>query len=191
MESLMSCKTHLNSALVVLAGSGSCFVLAYVASYSLPLWINMMASPPSSTMRSGPSVSAQVSICSVHHQYSGSVSPFHAKTAAVPALAHAAAAWSCVLKMLQEHQRTLAPNAESVSISTAVWIVMWRDPEMLTPAKGCLKPYSLRHDMSPGISVSARSSSLRPNSARPISLTLESDGDHGAHGSGIGTPGSG
>merc|ERR1719379_550511 len=142
-------------------------------------------------MRSGPSVSAQVSICSVHHQYSGSVSPFHAKTAAVPALAHAAAAWSCVLKMLHEHQRTLAPNAESVSISTAVWIVIWRDPEILTPAKGCLNPNSLRHDISPGISASARSNSLRPNSARPMSFTLESDGAHGAHGSGIGTPGSG
>merc|ERR1719313_2971895 len=121
-------------------------------------------------MRSGPSVSAQVSICSVHHQYSGSVSPFQAKTAAVPAL---------------------APNAESVSISTAVWIVIWRDPEILTPAKGCLNPNSLRHDISPGISASARSNSLRPNSARPMSFTLESDGAHGAHGAGIGTPGSG
>merc|ERR1719388_569402 len=142
-------------------------------------------------MRSGPSESDQVSICSVHHQYSGSVSPFQANTAAVPFLATAAAAWSWVLKMLQDAQRTFAPNAERVSIRTAVCIVMWSDPEMLTPLKGCLKPYSLRHDMSPGISVSARSSSLRPNSARPISLTLESDGDHGAHGAGIGTPGSG
>merc|ERR1719375_2063757 len=93
--------------------------------------------------------------------------------------------------MLQEHQRTLAPNAASVSMSTAVWIVIWRDPEMLTPLKGCLKPNSLRHDISPGISVSARSSSLRPNSARPRSLTFESDGDHGAHGSGIAMPASG
>merc|ERR1719313_2662455 len=71
-------------------------------------------------MRSGPSVSAQVSICSVHHQYSGRVSPFQAKQAQVPALATAAAAWSCVLKMLHEAQRTFAPNAERVSISTAV-----------------------------------------------------------------------
>merc|ERR1719217_1582955 len=189
MESLISCKTHLNSAFVVLAGSGNFFVLAYSVSYSLPLWINMVASPPSSTIRSGPSVSGQVSICSVHHQYSGRVSPFQAKQAQVPALAHAAAAWSCVLKMLQEHQRTLAPNAESVSISTAVWIVIWRDPEMLTPLKGCLKPNSLRHDMSPGISASARSSSLRPNSASPMSFTLESEGAQGAHGAGIGTPG--
>merc|ERR1719316_1341418 len=101
-------------------------------------------------MRSGPSVPCQVSICSVHHQYSGSVSPFQAKQAQVPALATAAAAWSCVLKMLQEHQRTLAPNAERVSMSTAVWIVMWREPEMFTPLNGCLKPYSLRHAMSPG-----------------------------------------
>merc|ERR1712061_386786 len=40
----------------------------------------------------------------------------------------AAAAWSWVLKMLQEHQRTLAPRAASVSINPPVWIVMCNDP---------------------------------------------------------------
>ena len=55
----------------------------------------------------------------VHHQYSGSVSPFHAKTG-TPASAMAAAAWSCVEKILHEHQRTSAPNSTSVSINTAV-----------------------------------------------------------------------
>merc|ERR1719311_1754312 len=88
-------------------------------------------------MRSGPSTSDQVSICSVHHQYSGRVSPFQAKTAQVPALATAAAAWSCVLKMLQEAQRTFAPSVARVSMSTAVCTVMWREPEMFKPAKGC------------------------------------------------------
>jgi hypothetical protein len=44
----------------------------------------------------------------------------------VPLAAIAAAAWSCVLKMLHEAQRTSAPSACSVSISTAVWIVMCR-----------------------------------------------------------------
>merc|ERR1719265_867626 len=54
----------------------------------------IVASPPSSTIKSGPSLPGHVSICSVHHQYSSSVSPFHANTDEVPALAIAAAAWS-------------------------------------------------------------------------------------------------
>merc|ERR1719272_2341744 len=191
MESFNNCKMHLNSALSVLAGSGKVPSFAYFPSNSFPLCINRVASPPSSTSKSQPSAPGTVIICSVHHQYSGSVSPFHAKTVDVPALAIAAAAWSCVLKMLQEHQRTLAPKADKVSISTAVCTVMWRDPEMFKPLKGCLKPNSLRHAMSPGISCSARFNSLRPNSARPRSFTLESEGVHGAQGLGIGTPGSG
>src|SRR5215510_5255443 len=43
---------------------------------SAPLTISSVASPPSSTIRSGPLPSGQVSISSVHHQYSSSVSPF-------------------------------------------------------------------------------------------------------------------
>ena len=39
----------------------------------------MVASPPSSSSMFGPP-SGQVSACSVHHQYSSSVSPFQAKT---------------------------------------------------------------------------------------------------------------
>merc|ERR1719449_271736 len=73
MESLMVWSTHLNSGLVVLFGSGSDLSFAYFSSNSLPLWISMVASPPSSTICSGPSVSFHVSICSVHHQYSGSL----------------------------------------------------------------------------------------------------------------------
>ena len=46
----------------------------------------------------------------------------------------AAAAWSWVEKMLHELQRTSAPSALSVSIRTAVWIVMWRQPAMRAPA---------------------------------------------------------
>merc|ERR1719316_725978 len=93
--------THLNSGLFVEAGSGSDLSFAYCASYLVPSWIRSVASPPSSTSMSGPSLPGHVSICSVHHQYSSSVSPFHANTEAVPALAIAAAAWSCVEKMLQ------------------------------------------------------------------------------------------
>merc|ERR1719311_1241386 len=87
IESLMIWSTHLNSAFVVLIGSGRDLSFAYFSSSSLPLWIKSVASPPSSTIRSGPSFPGQVSICSVHHQYSGKVSPFQAKTLAVPAFA--------------------------------------------------------------------------------------------------------
>merc|ERR1719203_2447246 len=136
MESFNSCKMHLNSALSVLAGSGNDPSLAYFSSSSLPLWMSKVASPPSSTSRSQPSAPGTVIICSVHHQYSGRVSPFQANTVDVLAFAIAAAAWSWVLKMLQEHQRTFAPIAAKVSMSTPVWIVMWREPLMLRPLKG-------------------------------------------------------
>src|SRR3954465_14806700 len=89
------------------------------ASYSVPMWINSVASPPSSTIESGPEPSGQVSIRSVHHQYSSRVSPFHAYTAtpcglsAVPfgPTTTAAAAWSWVEKMLQHPQLTSGPRA--------------------------------------------------------------------------------
>ena len=74
--------------------------------------------------------------------------------------------------MLQETQRTSAPSAFSVSISTAVWIVMCSEPAMRAPFSGCFGPYSARIDIRPGISVSARSISLRPKSASEMSLTM-------------------
>src|SRR6202162_655398 len=89
-------------------------------SYSVPLCTSSVASPPSSRIMFGPvepsSPSGQCSTCSVHHQYSSSVSPFHATTgttrgsSTVPSgpTATAAAAWSCVEKMLQLHQRASA-----------------------------------------------------------------------------------
>src|SRR5205807_1246495 len=83
-------------------------------------------------------------------------------------------AWSWVEKMLHEAQRTLAPRATSVSMRTAVWIVMWIEPAMRAPARGWLSPYSARRAMSPGISSSARVISLRPNSAREMSAILKS-----------------
>src|SRR5206468_1659188 len=88
---------------------------APTASYSVPLCTSSVASPPSSRMRLGPPPSGQRSTFSVHHQYSSSVSPFHAYTG-TPVTAIAAAAWSCVEKMLHEHHRTSAPKAVSVSI---------------------------------------------------------------------------
>merc|ERR550537_1263396 len=175
IESFSSCRMHLNSGFVVLFGSGRLPSLANFSSNSLPLWISSVASPPSSTSWSQPSAPGTVIICSVHHQYSGSVSPFQAKTTDVPALAMAAAAWSCVLKMLQEHQRTVAPKHAKVSMSTPVWMVMWSEPLMSMPLKGLLGPNSFRAAMRPGISCSASVSSLRPNSAKPMSLTFDSD----------------
>merc|ERR1719265_2720422 len=86
-EFLMMLSTHLNSAFFVDSGSGSVPSFANAASAFTPSWIRSVASPPSSTSMSGPSLPGHVSICSVHHQYSSSVSPFHANTDAVPALA--------------------------------------------------------------------------------------------------------
>merc|ERR1711959_793143 len=128
MESFKVCSTHLNSGLSVLVGSGKLPSLANLPSHSLPLWIKSVASPPS--------LPGTVIICSVHHQYSGSVSPFQAKTVDVPAFAMAAAAWSWVLKMLQDAHLTVAPSSASVSMRTPVWMVIWSDPHMFSPLNG-------------------------------------------------------
>ena len=149
------------------AGSGT----APAFSNSTPLWTSRVASPPSSRIMFGPSPSGQISACSVHHQYSSSVSPFQAKTG-MPAAAIAAAAWSWVEKMLQLAQRTSAPSATRVSISTAVWIVMCREPVIRAPFSGCAAANSSRVCIRPGISTSASAISLRPNSARSMSATL-------------------
>ena len=106
----------------------------------------------------------------MHHQYSSRVSPFQAKTgtpcgsSAVPSgpTTTAAAAWSWVEKMLQEAQRTSAPSATSVSMSTAVWMVMCSEPAMRAPARGLSAPYRSRIAIRPGISCSARAISVRP-----------------------------
>jgi hypothetical protein len=57
-------------------------------------------------------------------------------------------------------------------MSTAVWMVMWSEPAMRAPFRGCLGPYSSRTAIRPGISVSAIEISLRPKSARPMSFTM-------------------
>ena len=86
----------------------------------------------------------------------------------------AAAAWSWVEKMLQLAQRTSAPSDVSVSISTAVWIVMCSEPVIRAPASGWSAAYFSRRDIRPGISCWASSISLRPYSARERSATLKS-----------------
>src|ERR1700736_1552049 len=73
--------------------------------------------------------------------------------------------------MLHEAQRTSAPRLASVSMSTAVWMVMWSEPAMRAPRRGCNGPNSSRVAIRPGISVSAMAISLRPQEARPMSLT--------------------
>src|SRR2546423_13033284 len=76
--------------------------------------------------------------------------------------------------MLQDAQRTCAPRATSVSIRTAVWIVMCSEPVMRAPRSGCDSPYSRRVAIRPGISCSASWISLRPNAASDRSATLKS-----------------
>ena len=47
--------------------------------------------------------------------------------------------------MLQVAQRTSAPRATRVSISTAVWIVMCSEPAMRAPLRGWLLAVALAH----------------------------------------------
>src|ERR1700722_10375367 len=75
--------------------------------------------------------------------------------------------------MLQLVHVTSAPSSRRVSMSTAVWMVMCRQPAAPAPLSGFCVPNSLRRAMSPGISLSAIAISLRPQSARPMSLTLK------------------
>ncbi len=139
-----SCSTTPISVEGASAGSGT----APSFSYSTPLWINRVASPPSSSNRLGPPPSGQARACSVHHQYSSSDSPFQANTgtprrsSALPSgpATTAAAAWSWVEKMLHDAHRTWAPRATSVSMSTAVCTVMCSEPVMRAPARGWSGP---------------------------------------------------
>src|SRR5271166_3128677 len=76
--------------------------------------------------------------------------------------------------MLHDAQRTSAPSALSVSMSTAVWMVMCREPAMRAPRSGCCGANSSRIAIRPGISVSAIAISLRPQPASATSATLKS-----------------
>jgi hypothetical protein len=130
----------------------------------------------------GPRPSPKSNNCIVHHQYSSSVSPFQAKTGVPEGLSTvpsgptttAAAASSWVEKMLQDTQRTSAPSATSVSMSTAVWMVMCSEPAIRAPRSGLLSANSRRIAMRPGISCSARRIWCRPNSASDRSAIAKS-----------------
>eukprot|EP00449_Zooxanthella_nutricula_P032228 CAMPEP_0198488948 /NCGR_PEP_ID=MMETSP1462-20131121/1107_1 /TAXON_ID=1333877 /ORGANISM="Brandtodinium nutriculum, Strain RCC3387" /LENGTH=52 /DNA_ID=CAMNT_0044217427 /DNA_START=1 /DNA_END=155 /DNA_ORIENTATION=+ len=52
--------------------------------------------------------------------------------------------------MLHEHQRTFAPSAAKVSMSTPVWMVMCKEPLMFKPLNGWAGPYSFRAAIKPG-----------------------------------------
>src|ERR1043166_6581544 len=80
--------------------------------------------------------------------------------------------------MLQLAQRMSAPSACSVSISTAVWIVMCKLPAIRAPLSGWLGAYFLRIAIKPGISCSAIAISLRPHDASSgLAITKSSDFD--------------
>ena len=53
-------------------------------------------------------------------------------------------------------------------MSTAVWMVMCKEPEMFAPASGCAGPNSAMHDMRPGISTCASSISMRLSRRKPM-----------------------
>lgn len=74
--------------------------------------------------------------------------------------------------MLQEDQVTSAPKATKVSIKTAVWMVMCKQPATLAPFNGWVGPYFFLMYIKPGISFSDNSISFLPNAAREISATL-------------------
>src|SRR6202034_3815771 len=173
--SVSTLRTTSNSSESAVDGSGT--LPAF--SNSTPLCTSSVASPPSSRIMFGPPSPGHSRAWTVHHQYSSSVSPFQANTgtpwgsSTVPfgPTATAAAAWSWVEKMLQLAQRTWAPSAVRVSMSTAVWIVMCRLPVIRAPRSGWLGAYSSRTDISPGISCSASWISLRPKVASERSAT--------------------
>ena len=135
-------------------------------------WSIAVRSPPSSsTILASQGWPSFKMVCSKHQSYSSSVSPFQANTGTPPA-AIAAAAWSCVEKILQDDQRTSAPSSVRVSIKTAVWMVICIQPRILASARGWWSRYFARIAISAGISDSAISISRRPQSARPMSATL-------------------
>ena len=114
-------------------GSGT----APAFSYSAPLWTSSVASPPSSRIMFGPSPSGQVQhllgappVLLAASRPSRRRPGRPAGSSGVPSgpTTTAAAAWSWVEKMLQEAQRTSAPSATSVSMRTAVWMVMCSEP---------------------------------------------------------------
>jgi hypothetical protein len=98
----------------------------------------MVASPPSSTIRSGPLPSGHIRACSVHHQYSsGGFPPSRRKRPPPPSgqwpPPHDPGWKRCCRTPSECRPR----EALRVSISMAVWMVMCRLPVTFRPLSGC------------------------------------------------------
>ena len=76
------------------------------------------------------------------------------------------------IRNVADVDRLLRAGADKVSINTAVWMVMCREPMMRAPLSGLEAPNSERIAIRPGISFSAKRISLRPYSASEMSATL-------------------
>ena len=135
-------------------------------------WMSDVRSPPSfRIMFRGCFPRNAVGICSMHHKYSSSISPFHVKMG-MPVAAIVAAAWSWVEKMLQDDHETCNPRATRVSIRMAVCIVIWRQPAIRAPLSGCDGPHFAHIYMRPGFSFSVICISLQLKAASEVSATL-------------------
>ena len=94
MHSLIRPMTTFSSVDFPFSGSGNSLVFSKILYAFKPSIRSKVASPPSSTITSGPLPSGKVNALRVHSQYSLKDSPFQAKTAADLLAAIAAAAWS-------------------------------------------------------------------------------------------------
>ena len=126
-----------------------------------PLWTSSVASPPSSTISVGPLAVGPV-------ERLVGAPPVLLERLALPGedrralrvlgrpavlgrpTATAAAAWSWVEKMLHETQRTSAPRSTSVSIRTAVWMVMCRLPMIALAGERLLGAVAVAQRHQPG-----------------------------------------
>jgi hypothetical protein len=116
----------------------------------------------------------------VHHQYSSSVSPFQANTGTPAGVLRGAVradddrGGGTVLggEDVAGAQRTSAPSATRVSMSTAVWTVMCSEPAMRAPASGLASAYSLAHRHQAGHLVLGQTDLVAAGSARDRSATL-------------------
>ncbi len=142
----------------------------------------MVASPPSSRiMLAGSSSLQPATICSVHHQYSSSVSPLPGEDG------NALRVLPACRSGRPRRQRQRVPSRRCCRRPSAPW--RRRDERLdehgrldghleraddARAASAWASAYSRRIDIRPGISCSASSISLRPNAAWERSATLKS-----------------
>ena len=102
------------------------------------LWISKVASPPSSTIWSGPYFTAKLTRCMCNPIIFESFTFKQIRNPGCCDCCLSCVTW--VEKMLQEHHRTSAPRSRSLDEYSS-WMVMWSDPMIFTPAKGFDGPY--------------------------------------------------